>query len=188
LPQRVINRIRELALRRHLHLHRSGRLQPTCRIRKNRRTRDAISVGAHSVIAGELLTFADSGRIRIGDHSFVGEHARIWSGAEISIGNRVLISHGVNVLDSAFHDLSAAHRHRQFVRIFSGKVNAVGDIRCAPVIIEDDVWIGLNAIVFKGVRIGKGAVVAAGAIVTRDVEPYAIVAGPTASVIGRAEP
>ncbi len=51
-----------------------------------------------------------------------------------------------------------------------------------PVVIEDDVWIGENAIVLPGVRIGRGAVVGAGAVVTRDVEPYAIVHGVPARV------
>jgi acetyltransferase-like isoleucine patch superfamily enzyme len=52
-----------------------------------------------------------------------------------------------------------------------------------PVVIEDDVWIGCRAIILKGVRIGEGAVVGAGAIVTNDVPPMAIVASPRAEVI-----
>ena len=47
----------------------------------------------------------------------------------------------------------------------------------APVVVEDDVWIGANAIVRSGVTVGRGAVVGGGAVVTRDVEPYTIVAG-----------
>lgn len=185
---RITNRLREIATKRLLSIDCTARLQPTCRIRNNQRRREAIQVDAHSVIAGELLTFADKGHIRIGAHVFAGEHSRIWSGARISIGDRVLISHGVNILDSAFHDLSAASRHQQFRRIFTERVNAIGDIHCAPITIEDDVWIGLNAVVLKGVRIGRGAVVAAGTIVTRDVEAYSIVAGPNARVIGRSAP
>jgi acetyltransferase-like isoleucine patch superfamily enzyme len=53
-----------------------------------------------------------------------------------------------------------------------------------PVVLEDDVWIGANAIVANGVRVGRGAVVGAGAVVTKDVEPYAIVAGVPARQIG----
>jgi virginiamycin A acetyltransferase len=52
-----------------------------------------------------------------------------------------------------------------------------------PVVIEDDVWLGLNAIVLPGVRVGRGAAVAAGAVVTRDVEPYTLVAGVPARVV-----
>jgi acetyltransferase-like isoleucine patch superfamily enzyme len=52
-------------------------------------------------------------------------------------------------------------------------------------VIEDDVWIGHGATVLKGVRIGRGAVVAAGAVVTRNVEPYTVVGGVPARLIGR---
>lgn len=54
-----------------------------------------------------------------------------------------------------------------------------------PVVVEDDVWIGANAVVAGGVRIGRGAVVGAGAVVRSDVEPYSIVAGVPAREIGR---
>lgn len=53
----------------------------------------------------------------------------------------------------------------------------------APVVVEDDVWLGMNVVVVPGVRIGRGAVVAAGAVVTRDVPPYAIVAGVPARLV-----
>jgi acetyltransferase-like isoleucine patch superfamily enzyme len=50
-------------------------------------------------------------------------------------------------------------------------------IKQAPVVIEDDVWLGTNAVVLPGVRVGRGAIVAAGAVVTRDVSPFTVVAG-----------
>jgi acetyltransferase-like isoleucine patch superfamily enzyme len=52
-----------------------------------------------------------------------------------------------------------------------------------PIVIEDDVWIGCRALILKGVRIGEGATVAAGAIVTKDVPPRSVVASPRAEVI-----
>jgi acetyltransferase-like isoleucine patch superfamily enzyme len=56
-------------------------------------------------------------------------------------------------------------------------------IKTAPVVIEDDVWLGTNAVVLPGVRVGQGAIVGAGAVVTRDVPPFAVVAGAPARVI-----
>ena len=50
-------------------------------------------------------------------------------------------------------------------------------VKTAPVVIEDDVWLGTNAVVLPGVRVGRGAVVGAGAVVTRDVPPFTVVAG-----------
>ena len=51
--------------------------------------------------------------------------------------------------------------------------------------IEDDVWIGFNAIILKGVRVGRGAVVGAGSVITKDVEPYTIVVGNPQRVTGK---
>jgi len=56
-------------------------------------------------------------------------------------------------------------------------------LRSSPVVIEDDVWVGHGATILKGVKIGKGAIVAAGAVVTRDVESYSIVGGVPAKLI-----
>jgi acetyltransferase-like isoleucine patch superfamily enzyme len=52
-----------------------------------------------------------------------------------------------------------------------------------PVVIEDEVWVGCRAIILKGVHVGKGAIIAAGAIVTKDVPPLAVVAGASANII-----
>jgi acetyltransferase-like isoleucine patch superfamily enzyme len=61
-------------------------------------------------------------------------------------------------------------------------------IETALVVIEDDVWLGTNAVVLPGVRVGRGAIVAAGAVVTNDVEPFTVVAGVPARVIRRLTP
>jgi acetyltransferase-like isoleucine patch superfamily enzyme len=60
-------------------------------------------------------------------------------------------------------------------------------MRTAPVVIEDDVWLGAGVIVLKGVRIGRGAVVGAGSVVTRDVESFSIAIGTPARIVGRRE-
>jgi len=144
----------------------------------------SIEIGENSVIGGSLLVFPDGGEIRVGSHCFIGPETRIWSGASVEIGNRVLISHGVNIHDSIAHSISASERHQHFIQILLLANGALGNVSKAPVVIEDDVWIGFNATVMKGVRIGRGAVIAAGAIVTKDVAPFSIVAGPGAKVIG----
>lgn len=183
----LVRRAREALLKRSIDAARGVRLQPSCAIVNNQRRRGAISVGAGSVIAGELLVFADRGRIRIGEEVFIGANARVWSGLDVCIGNRVLVSHGVNIMDSSFHDLRASVRHAQFQQIFKERRNAIDEIACKPVVIGDDAWIGFHAAILKGVTIGRGAVVAAGAVVTSDVPPFTIVAGPVARVIGQAQ-
>ena len=97
----------------------------------------------------------------------------------------MLISHDVNIHDANAHSLSARERHQHFIEILVKNNGALGMVPKRPIVIEDDAWIGFNAIVLKGVRIGRGAVVAAGAVVTRDVPPFTVVAGAPAAPIGR---
>lgn len=169
--------------RRYCSAHASARFMATATIGNAQRAA-AIEIGEHSLVGAELLVFPDGGHIRIGSHCFVGPGARIWSGADIEIGDRVLVSHGVNIHDTAAHSLSAQERHKHFVEIVLRGNSTLGTVKKSPVVIEDDVWIGFNAVVMKGVRIGRGAIVAAGAIVTRDVPAFTIVAGPNAASIG----
>lgn len=146
--------------------------------------REAIRVGRNTVLAGQLLTFGHGGDIEIGDWSFIGPGSRVWSAASIRIGHRVLISHNVNVHDTDSHPIDPAARHAQFVEIMQrGHPREAPDIRAAPVVIGDDAWIGFNSIVLKGVNIGRGAVVAAGSVVTRDVPAWTVVAGNPATVV-----
>lgn len=171
-------------LRRFCTVNDSVRFLRSANISNSRSNAAAIKIGEHSVIGGSLLVFPDGGRIHVGSYCFVGPETRIWSGAGVEIGNRVLISHGVNIHDSIAHSLSASERHQHFIEILLRANGALANVSKAPVIIEDDVWIGFNATVMKGVRIGRGAVIAAGAIVTKDVSPFSVVAGPSSKVIG----
>ena len=136
---------------------------------------DKISIGDSSVIGGELLTFAHGGEIRIGSWSFVGEGSRLWSADRIEVGDRVLISHGVNIQDCDSHPKNHEARHRQFRAIAStGHPSHIEDVASAPVVIEDDVWVGFNATVLKGVHIGARSIVAACSVVTGDIPPDSI--------------
>ena len=144
---------------------------------------DAITIGACSHIKGELLTFGHGGSIKIGNYCFVGEQSRIWSAKEITLGDRVLISHQVNIFDNLTHPVSANARHAQFKAIItSGQPNEI-DLGERAVYIEDDVLIGCNVIILRGVHIGRGALIGAGSVVTRDVPPWSIVSGNPAKVI-----
>jgi acetyltransferase-like isoleucine patch superfamily enzyme len=153
------------------------------RIRNIRGDSDKIIVGAHSHIFGELLTFAHGGEIRIGEWCYVGEGTRIWSAASIEIGDRVLISHSANIFDSLTHPLRVAARHEQVRQIFQQGHPQQLSLDEKPVKIGDDAWIGAGAMVMRGVTVGNGGIVAAGAVVTRDVPPYTIMAGNPAVVI-----
>ena len=96
----------------------------------------------------------------------------------ISVGRRVVISYHVTIADCDFHPLDrAARRKDALANARGGDASLRAPLVSRPVLIEDDAWIGIGAIILKGVRIGRGARVAAGAVVTRDVPEGATVAG-----------
>jgi acetyltransferase-like isoleucine patch superfamily enzyme len=162
---------------------------PTSRIENCQLKPEAIVIGANSRILGQLIVLAHGGSIRIGESCFIGETSRIWSAASIVIGDRVLISHNVNIHDYNAHSMSAHHRRLHIDEIFTtGHPKHLDDVASAPIVIEDDVWIGFNSTILRGVSIGRGAVVSAGSFVTKDVAPYTVVFGNPARVIGESKP
>lgn len=169
--------IRRLLGKATCRLQAGARLARSARIRNARGSSYSIRIGANSYVAGELLTFAHGGEIHIGEWCFIGEGARLWSACKITLGNRVLVSHNVNIFDSHTHPIEARARHlhiRAILRVGHPKKAALAE---RPVRIGDDVWIGANTCILRGVRIGKGAVIGASSVVTRDIAPGSVVAG-----------
>jgi maltose O-acetyltransferase len=125
-------------------------------------------VGQDSVI--EPPFFCSYGRhIYLGDHVFVNANCTILDNAEVHIGHHVMIGPSVQIFTPA-HALEAEDRIQ-------------GWEVAQAIVIEDKVWIGGAAILLPGVRIGCQAVVGAGAVVTRSVPPFSVVAGNPARVI-----
>lgn len=108
--------------------------------------------------------------IEIGEGSGIGIDCDV--PCDIKIGRLVMMAPEVVII-------AKNHRYDRLdvAMVFQGEADA------RPVVIEDDVWIGRRALILPGVRIGQGAIVAAGAIVTKDVPPYAVVAGNPARII-----
>jgi acetyltransferase-like isoleucine patch superfamily enzyme len=152
-------------------------------IENTQNDRRKITIGKKSLIRGNLMLFKSGGEIHIGDYCFVGPGTRIWSAIKIKIGNRVLISHDVNIHDNISHPIESVKRHEDFVHIISKGFQPEVDLKAKEVIIEDDVWIGFNCTILKGVRIGKGAIIGAGTTITKDVPEYSVVVGNPARVI-----
>lgn len=143
-----------------------------------------IEIGLKTNVRGSLQIFNYGGKIKIGNDCYIGDGTRIWSGQEVNIGNDVLISHNVNIIDTQAHELDSterADRHKTLIK--DGPWADKGSIETRPIIIKDKVWISFNVIILKGVTIGEGAVVAAGSVVTKDVAPYTMVAGNPAKFI-----
>ncbi len=118
-----------------------------------------------------------SGRVEIGDDSIIVGPVFMCA-AQIRIGKRVLISYNVTIADSDFHPLDPEERLRDAIANAPfGDKSSRPPLISAPVEIEDDVWIGIGAIILKGVRIGRGARIEAGTVVTKHVPAHARVVG-----------
>jgi acetyltransferase-like isoleucine patch superfamily enzyme len=143
-----------------------------------------ITVGKNTHIRGELLTLNYGGKITIGDNSFVGPGTRIWSGENVHIGSDVLISHNVNIIDTNSHETDHIERSEGYKSLLlRGYPEDKGSIRTGPIVIGDYAWISFNVTILKGVRIGKGAIIAANSVVMEDIPEFTLAGGYPAKVI-----
>jgi maltose O-acetyltransferase len=166
-------------------IHPSVKLLPGAEVCNPSGNPQLLNIGENAVIKGQLFIFAHAGKIDIGKDCYIGDFTRIWSADSIKIGDRVFISHNVNIHDTNSHSIYPTPRYQHFLEIMSnGHPNTNDfDINSEPIFIEDDVWIGFNSTILKGIKIGKGSIVAACSVVTKDVPEFVIVAGNPATVV-----
>lgn len=126
------------------------------------------SIGKNSVVESFSCINNAVGDVVIGDFSRIGIHSTVIG--PVTIGSHVNLAQGITV---------TALNHN-----FSSKDKFIDEqgVATSPIVIEDDVWIGANAVILPGVRIGRHSVIAAGAVVNRDVPPYSLAVGVPAQV------
>lgn len=125
-----------------------------------------VYVGHHAMLKGYYKN-----ELRIGDGSWIGQQCFLHAAGGITIGRNVGIGPGVRILTSVHREEGRA------VPILHASVEL------APVVVEDDADLGVGSIVLPGVRIGRGAQIGAGAVVTRDVPAFSVAAGSPARVL-----
>ncbi len=131
------------------------------------------STAASLALPTRLRTLSPASSLHIGDECELTGVSITVRSTSIHLGKRVLLAPNVIIVDSDFHSPFPAHM----------RSHSPGYDRDAPVVIEDDVWIGMNTLILKGVHIGAGALVAAGSVVTRDIPAGALAAGAPARII-----
>lgn len=117
--------------------------------------------------------------LRIGDNCVLGFMVQIRVAQQVLIGKNCMIANGVRISDNDGHPLYSQRREKEL---------KLSPEQVKPVIIEDDVWIGEDSIILKGVKIGKGSIIGAGSVVRKSVLPMSIVAGNPATVVGFVPP
>lgn len=119
--------------------------------------------------------------IAIGSHVYIGKEVHIE--ANVDIGDHVLIGNRVAFVGRNDHDYRAIGVPVRFGR-WIGDPALPESLRDERVVVEDDVWIGFGSTLLTRVTVGRGAIIAAGSVVVKDVPPYAIVGGNPARVLG----
>ena len=151
--------------------HRGRGSKIYCSVRMDTPPYRQFSLGKRSVVESFCCINNAVGDVLIGDHTRIGIHCTIIG--PVTIGSHVNLAQGITVtaLNHNFDDATK-------------RIDEQG-VSTRPVVIGDDVWIGANAVILPGVTIGHHAVVAAGAVVTKDVAPQTIVGGVPAKEIKR---
>lgn len=149
-----------------------------------------LEVGEGNILGCEFRFESREGYIKVGDECYIGPSLLI-SRNRIVIGNHVTIAWGCTIYDHDSHSLDYRERRkdidREIANIRRGE-EFIQDkdwstVNSKPIIIKDDAWIGMNAIILKGVTVGRGSVVGAGSVVTKDVPDWTVVAGNPAVVV-----
>ena len=141
-------------------------------VRANTEEIGGVCLGDSVSLLENTLISANRGHVTIGDNSWLGPNSVIYGNGGVAIGEDVLIaSHCViNTVSHTFNRLDIPMNEQ--------------DIKCDPVVIENDVWIGTGATILQGVHIGQGSIIGAGAVVTRSIPPFSIALGVPARVTG----
>jgi len=115
---------------------------------------------------------SDNASFRLGDFTFMGRGVHVFISEKVVIGSNCLIGDGVIISD---------HKHNIEYGKLIGSQGCISD----PIEIGDDVMLSVRSIILQGVRIGNGAIVGPGSVVTNDIPPYSIAAGNPARIIGK---
>jgi len=161
-------------------------------VRVDIQDRPYVKIGEYSHVGGTFVFERGLGEITVGNRSSIGGGCKFICTQEggIHIGNNVMFSWDCTVMDSDSHSLNPEVRASDAYDWKAGvDANQIGvykdwsQVASAPIHIEDNVWVGFETAILKGVRIGKGAVIGARSMVTRNVAPFCIYAGTPAKFI-----
>jgi acetyltransferase-like isoleucine patch superfamily enzyme len=151
---------------------------------------NAAVIGKHvSCYAGCSFSLGKEGTCSVGDFTLLNG-VLIMAEERIEIGSYCLMSWNVGIADSDFHPIEPAQRRIDALALapYYEKRPERPKLLTRPVKIHDNVWVGMGAVILKGVEIGENSVVAAGAIVTKSVPPNVVVAGNPAVIVKQLEP
>ena len=143
-------------------------------------------IGSDCILACHIIIYNPDVKIIIGNRVFIGHETTLFANNRIELKDDILISWGCTLIDTNAHPLKWDDRKMDVINWRQGKKDWT-NVENKPVIIENKCWIGFNSIILKGVTVGEGAVVAAGSVVTKRVDPLTIVGGNPAELLKTTE-
>jgi acetyltransferase-like isoleucine patch superfamily enzyme len=144
----------------------------------------ALVIGSDTTLDEIQFALGPDATVTIGSFCFLS-NVVLLAELEVVVGDYVMVGWNTTITDSDFHPVAPALRVQDARALSPLHLGTRPPIASRRVVIEDDVWIGPSAVVLKGVRIGRGAFVEPGAVVTRDVPPGARVLGNPAREVER---
>lgn len=160
----------------------------------NPQARKYVKIGDDNVLDCRIFFESGQGEVVIGNRVFIGG-STIMCRTKVEFGNNIFVAWGSYFYDHDSHSLDYKLRQddisQQLTDIRNGEFFITHKnwdvVNTASIKICDNAWIGMNALILKGVTVGEGAIVGAGSVVTKDVEPWTIVAGNPAKFIKRVD-
>lgn len=165
-----------------------------CELRCPQEGKKYLKIGEHCIIDATFVFEKDTGYVSVGDRSFV--NGTVISINSVEIGNDVIVAWDTLIYDHNSHSVNWEERKHDHENEYNSFIKC-GDpcankdwtvVKSKPIKIENKAWIGTGCKILKGVTIGEGAVVQAGSVVTKNVEPWTIVGGNPAQLIRKLEP
>lgn len=141
-----------------------------------------LNIGGQSIIEASIILNNNS-NVVVGKRTFIGGSV-VTSAKEVIIGDDVLISWGCIIMDHDGHSISWEKRSSDVLNWAAGS-KKWEDVNSSPVKIHNKAWIGANSIILKGVEIGEGAIIAAGSVVTNNLDSWSVYGGNPAKLIRR---
>lgn len=156
-----------------------------------KRDKKAVEIGSESMIGCNFIFESETGFVEIGQRTFINSGTNLISRTNIKIGNDVTIGWGCYIYDHNSHSLNWENRCEDILlqtSDYKSKKNFIASknwdvVDSKAINIKDKVWIGFDVLILKGVTIGEGAIVGAKSVVTKDVEPWTVVAGNPAKFV-----
>ncbi len=150
-----------------------------------------VTIGNDTILGTQIIFENSGGNVTIGNRVYIG-NSKIICKNSIKFENDIMVAWGVTFYDHDSHSLNYLDRQQDILQTVSDYKNFNGSylknknwdtVNSSPIIIKSNVWIGMDALILKGVTIGEGAIVAARSVVTKDVPPFTVVAGNPAKIV-----